>query len=138
MVAGDFNGDKKIDIAELSDTYKEVAMFLGNGDGTLHGAPELSLPTDWFATDLQLENVLKATASPTVIWYCSMRQQHRYRSSQSERRQGKLQLRHLAARRDSQRRESGSACAGGLQRRWPTRPGNYRECRRAVGRPLEG
>jgi len=64
MVAGDFNGDKKIDIAELSDTYKEVAMFLGNGDGTLHGAPELSLPTDWFATDLQLENVLKATAQP--------------------------------------------------------------------------
>jgi len=64
MVAADFNGDKKIDIAELSDTYKEVAMFLGNGDGTLHGAPELSLPTDWFATDLQLENVLRATAKP--------------------------------------------------------------------------
>jgi len=64
MVAADFNGDKKIDIAQLGQTYKEVALFMGNGDGTLHGAPELSLPTDWFTSDLQLENVLKATAKP--------------------------------------------------------------------------
>jgi hypothetical protein len=64
LVAADFNGDKKLDIASLGGTYKQVSLFTGNGDGTLHGAPELTLPTDWFTADTQLENVQQATAKP--------------------------------------------------------------------------
>src|SRR5580698_8835766 len=59
MVAADFNGDKKLDIAELGGDYKQISMFFGNGDGTLHGALELSLPTDWVTFDTQIENVQK-------------------------------------------------------------------------------
>jgi hypothetical protein len=64
LVAADFNGDKKLDIADLGALYKQVALFTGNGDGTLHGAPQLSLPADWFTTDTQLENVQQATTKP--------------------------------------------------------------------------
>jgi hypothetical protein len=64
LVAADFNGDKKLDIAELGALYKQISMFAGNGDGTLHGAPQLSLPTDWLTVDTQLENVQQATAKP--------------------------------------------------------------------------
>jgi Bacterial Ig-like domain (group 3)/FG-GAP-like repeat len=64
VVAADFNGDGKIDIAELGSDYKEVSMFFGDGDGTLHGALQLSLPTDVATPDTELENVLKATTKP--------------------------------------------------------------------------
>ena len=64
VVAADFNGDGKLDIAELGADYKEVSMFFGNGDGTLHGALQLSLPTDGASFDTELENLLKATAKP--------------------------------------------------------------------------
>ena len=64
LVAADFDGDKKMDIAELGADYKQISMFFGNGDGTLHGALQLSLPTDWITFDTQLENVQKATVNP--------------------------------------------------------------------------
>ncbi len=64
VVAADFDGDGVLDIAELGSDYKEVSMFFGNGDGTLHGALQLSLPTDSASFDTELENVLKATARP--------------------------------------------------------------------------
>ena len=35
LVAGDFNGDGKQDVAVSTDTDSNVAIYLGNGDGTL-------------------------------------------------------------------------------------------------------
>lgn len=44
LVAADFNGDGKIDLAAINGTGNAVAILLGNGDGTLT-APS-TLPTD--------------------------------------------------------------------------------------------
>jgi hypothetical protein len=38
----DFNGDGKLDVAQLGGDYKQLSFFSGNGDGTAHGAPALS------------------------------------------------------------------------------------------------
>ena len=39
IVAGDFNGDKKLDLAVVNNGTNTVSIFLGNGDGTFNPAP---------------------------------------------------------------------------------------------------
>jgi Bacterial Ig-like domain (group 3)/FG-GAP-like repeat len=41
MVAGDFNGDGKADLAILDNNYDTVSIYLGNGDGTFTPAAPL-------------------------------------------------------------------------------------------------
>ena len=38
MLTGDFNGDGKLDIATASANPGEIAVMLGNGDGTFQAA----------------------------------------------------------------------------------------------------
>jgi uncharacterized protein (DUF2141 family) len=42
----DFNGDGKLDVAQLGGDYKQLSFFSGNGDGTLHGATVVTSTTD--------------------------------------------------------------------------------------------
>jgi len=43
IVAGDFNGDGKLDIAVTSSIFGNLAVFLGNGDGTFSSPVHYSL-----------------------------------------------------------------------------------------------
>jgi hypothetical protein len=42
----DFNGDGKLDVAQLGGDYKQLSFFAGDGTGSLHGATVLSSSTD--------------------------------------------------------------------------------------------
>jgi len=44
-VVGDFNGDGKLDIADVDGTLLRAGLYFGNGDLTFQGAPALSPPT---------------------------------------------------------------------------------------------
>ena len=46
IVLGDFNSDGNVDIAQLSESYKQVSLFAGDGKGSFHGAQMLSSTTD--------------------------------------------------------------------------------------------
>lgn len=64
VVAADFDGDKKIDIANLGGDYKQVTIFSGNGDGTLHGARALTIPSDSLGYDTELATVVNTATNP--------------------------------------------------------------------------
>jgi uncharacterized protein (TIGR03437 family) len=54
FATGDFNHDGKIDFAVVASGYQatsvgEVDIFLGNGDGTFHSAPQIAAPLGAFA-----------------------------------------------------------------------------------------
>lgn len=49
IVAADFNGDHKMDIAVVNSNRKSVDVLLGNGDGTFGRGPTLRLPDAPFA-----------------------------------------------------------------------------------------
>jgi hypothetical protein len=42
----DFDGDGKLDIAQLGGDYKQLSLFTGNGQGGFRGAPALGSTTD--------------------------------------------------------------------------------------------
>jgi hypothetical protein len=46
IVAGDFNGDGKVDLAEATSQSNEMAILLGNGDGTFQAQTEYSTAAD--------------------------------------------------------------------------------------------
>lgn len=55
IVAGDFNGDGRLDLAVANSADKTVSVLLGNGDGTFAKATDFELgvvPTQLVATDL--------------------------------------------------------------------------------------
>lgn len=60
VVAADLNGDGKLDVAELSSSFFQVEVFNGNGDGSLHGTPALTTPSDFTPGDNQLLGVINA------------------------------------------------------------------------------
>jgi hypothetical protein len=60
VAAADLNGDGKLDIAELSSSFFRVEIYTGNGDGSLHGTPALTLPDDPLPIDNQLLGVINA------------------------------------------------------------------------------
>lgn len=43
IVAGDFNGDDKLDLATANEATKSVSVLLGNGDGTFQAAQNFNL-----------------------------------------------------------------------------------------------
>jgi hypothetical protein len=62
LVIGDFNGDKKVDVA-VTDFYDAVSILLGNGDGTLGAYSNYALapnsaPTGLFAADFNKDGGL--------------------------------------------------------------------------------
>jgi len=62
LVAGDFNGDGKQDVAQLGGDYKQVSLFFSNGT-TLRGAPAVTGSSDPIATDWEMATSGKYTAS---------------------------------------------------------------------------
>jgi hypothetical protein len=42
LVVADFNGDGNLDVAQAGGVYKQLSLFIGNGNGTLLGTPLLS------------------------------------------------------------------------------------------------
>lgn len=50
MVAGDFNGDGRLDLALTNDTQNTIAILLGNGDGTFFTAA--NPPVAWISPSL--------------------------------------------------------------------------------------
>lgn len=54
IALADFNGDGSVDIAQLSQDYKQVSLFAGNGKGSFHGSLMLSSATDTVPNPLNL------------------------------------------------------------------------------------
>jgi hypothetical protein len=46
LAVADFDGDGNLDIAQLSGTYKQLSLFVGNSKGGFNGAPALASTTD--------------------------------------------------------------------------------------------
>jgi hypothetical protein len=46
IVAADFNGDGKIDLAVVNDTDRTVSILFGNGDGTFQSQTLVSVGTE--------------------------------------------------------------------------------------------
>lgn len=63
LAVGDFNSDGFTDIAYLGEDYKQVALYYGNGQGQLRGAPMVTAASDPEAILWTLETTGKYTAS---------------------------------------------------------------------------